>query len=158
MLTKAIKYVDYNGNEKTKNFYFNLTKSEITEMELSERAGLEGLIKQIINTDDRKGIIDLFKRIVLSAVGEKSADGERFEKSDEIRAAFEQHPAWDILFMDLIANEKSMADFINAIIPQEIASEAQKQPRRSVDEIMGYDNALGGNAEKPNLELVKPEE
>ena len=138
MLTKTIKYKDWNGVDKVKNFYFNLSKSELAEMDLVEKAGIEQTIKKMINEDDRENIVKLFKGLVLKAYGVKSADGERFEKSDEIRAAFEQHPAYDILFMELISSEKSMADFINAVVPSEV-SEAASKNHRSIDEIMGYD-------------------
>lgn len=138
MLTKAITYTDYNGNKKTKNFYFNLTKTELAKMELLNKAGMEETIKQMINEDDREKIVSLFESLVLGAVGEKSADGERFEKSDEIRAAFQQHPAYDVLFMELISNSKSMADFINAIVPAEV-SEGAKNNKRTINDVMGYE-------------------
>ena len=32
MLKKTISYVDYNGTKRTEDFYFNLTKAEISEM------------------------------------------------------------------------------------------------------------------------------
>lgn len=151
MLTKTIKYKDFNGVEKTKNFYFNLSKSELSEMDLVEKAGIEQTIKKMINEDDRENIVKLFKSIVLKAYGIKSADGERFEKSDEIRAAFEQHPAYDILFMELISSEKAMSDFINAVVPSEV-SEAAAKNKKSIDEIMGYDKP--DNAEEQQAEVV----
>lgn len=40
MLEKVITYTDYDGNERKEKFYFNLTKAELTEMELSMREGL----------------------------------------------------------------------------------------------------------------------
>lgn len=138
MLTKAIKYVDFNGNEKTKNFYFHLSKTEIAEMDLVERAGLEGIIKQMINTDDRAAILNMFKGIVLKSYGVPSADGERFEKSEELRHAFEQHPAYDILFMELISSEKAMADFINSIVPSDVAENA-KNNKKTINDLMGYE-------------------
>ena len=33
MITKTIKYVDYNGVEREEKFLFNLTKAELMEME-----------------------------------------------------------------------------------------------------------------------------
>ena len=151
MLTKTIKYKDFNGQEKVKNFYFNLSKSELAEMDLVEKAGIEQTIKKMINEDDRENIVKLFKTLVLRAYGVKSADGERFEKSDELRAAFEQHPAYDILFMELISSEKAMSDFINAVVPSEV-SEAAAKNKKSIDEIMGYDTVQ--NDEKTAAEVV----
>ena len=40
MLKKTINYTDYNGNERTEDFYFNLTEAEILEMEMSKTGGL----------------------------------------------------------------------------------------------------------------------
>ena len=151
MLTKTIKYKDFNGQEKVKNFYFNLSKSELAEMDLVEKAGIEQTIKKMINEDDRENIVKLFKKLVLRAYGVKSADGERFEKSDELRAAFEQHPAYDVLFMELISSEKAMSDLINAVVPSEV-SEAAAKNKKSIDEIMGYDAVL--NEEKKEAEVV----
>lgn len=138
MLTKAITYTDYNGNKKTKNFYFNLTRTELAKMELTNKAGMEETIKQMINEDDREKIINLFETLVLGSVGEKSADGERFEKSDKIRQDFVNHPAYDILFMELISDSKSMSDFINAILPSDLA-EATKSNTKTINDIMGYE-------------------
>lgn len=138
MLTKAITYVDYNGNKKTKNFYFNLTKTELAKMELLNKAGMEETIKAMINEDDREKIIGLFESIVLGAVGEKSADGEHFVKSDQIRQDFVNHPAYDVLFMELISDSKSMANFINAVVPVDIADSA-KNSKKNINLMMGYE-------------------
>ena len=138
MLTKAITYVDYNGNKKTKNFYFNLTRTELAKMELTNKAGMLETIKQMVNEDDREKIINLFETIVLGAYGEKSADGEEFLKSPEIVAKFTAHPAYDVLFMELISSDKSMSDFINAVVPADIA-ESAKDNKKSINDVMGYE-------------------
>ena len=138
MLTKAIPYTNYNGEKKVKNFYFNLTATELAKMEIVEKAGLEETIKQMINEDDRAKILQLFDSIVLGAVGEKSADGETFVKNDKIREDFKNHPAYDVLFMELL-NSDAMADFISKIIPQNIAEEMKKSPNKNINEIMGYE-------------------
>lgn len=138
MLTKAITYVDYNGNKKTKNFYFNLTRTELAKMELTNKAGMLETIKQMINEDDREKIINLFETIVLGSYGEKSADGEEFLKSPEIVAKFTAHPAYDVLFMELISSDKSMSDFINAVVPSDIA-ESAKDNKKFINDVMGYE-------------------
>lgn len=159
MLTKAIKYTDYNGIEKVKNFYFNLTKAELMEMNLSENGGIEGLILNMINNDDNKQIVKFFKDFVLLAVGEKSADGEYFIKNDEIRQNFLCHPAYDILFMELIAGgELTMSDFVNALIPRDVAENISKNPgasRERIKEALGYDPLERTGA---NLQLVENKE
>lgn len=144
MLTKAITYTDYNGNKKTKNFYFNITKTELAMMELTDNAGILETIKKMVNESDRKKIVEMFERIVLGSVGEKSADGEHFEKSEKIREDFKNHPAYDVLFMELISSDKTMSDFINAILPSDIA-EAAKKNDKTLNDLMGYEVIPDGN-------------
>lgn len=118
MLKKTMTYTDYDGNERTEDFYFNLTKAEITEMEMSHDGGLVKLIEKIVAEQDVKRIIEIFKDLILNAYGEKSADGRRFIKNAEIREAFSQTEAFSDLFMELASNADVAAAFVNGIIPQ----------------------------------------
>lgn len=117
MLKKTINYVDYNGVERKEDFYFNLSKAEVTEMELSVDGGLSQMIEQLVNAKDNKQIIALFKEIILKAYGEKSADGRRFVKSKELSEAFSQTEAYSELFVELALNEEEAANFIKGILP-----------------------------------------
>lgn len=117
MLKKTITYTDYNGVSRTEDFYFNLTQAEITEMELSTSGGLAEMIQKIIAAKDAPAIIKVFKDLILKAYGEKSLDGKRFVKSDEIRTAFSQTEAYSKLFMELAFDDKKAAEFVNGIIP-----------------------------------------
>ncbi len=117
MLKKTVNYVDYNGVERKEDFYFNLSKAEVTEMELSVNGGLSQMIQGIIDAKDNKEIMKLFKGIILKAYGEKSADGKRFVKSEEISKAFAETEAYSEIFMELLLDEQKAADFIKAILP-----------------------------------------
>ena len=118
MLKKTITYEDYEGNTKTRDYYFNLTKSEIIKMENSEVGGLTKLLGKIIQEEDQPKIIEYFDRFIALSYGEKSADGQRFVKSKELSDAFFQSPAYDVLFQELMMDTKAAADFVNAIVPQ----------------------------------------
>lgn len=117
MLKKTITYTDYNGLERTEDFYFNLTKAEVMEMELSTTGGLTEMVSRIVAAKDTPAIVKVFKEMVLKAYGEKSPDGKHFIKSDEIRNAFAQTEAYSILFMELATDSDAAAKFFNAIIP-----------------------------------------
>lgn len=117
MLKKTIKYEDYNGTEREEDFYFNLSKAEIAEMELSTEGGLAEKINKIVAEQDVPSIIVLFKQIILKAYGEKSADGKRFIKSDELSTAFSQTEAYSNLFIELATDSEKASAFINGIIP-----------------------------------------
>lgn len=124
MLKKTITYSDYNGNERTEDFYFNLTKAEVTEMEMSTAGGLAEMIEKIIAAQDAPSIIKIFKDLVLRAYGEKSPDGKRFIKSDELSTAFSQTEAYSQLFMELATDADSAAKFVNGIIPGDASKKA----------------------------------
>lgn len=125
MLKKTIKYTDYNGVERTEDFYFNLSKAELAEMELSSEAGLQAYIEKIVSTQDRKKLVELFKELILMSYGEKSLDGRRFIKNEEVRNSFKETEAYSELFMELATNADAASAFVNGIVPQNLETAAQ---------------------------------
>lgn len=123
MLKKTITYTDYNGMERTEDFYFNLTKAEVVEMQYSIGGGLKERLESIVNTKDQPSIIREFKKLILAAYGEKSPDGRQFMKSEEISKRFECAEAYSILFMELATDADKAAEFVNGIIPKIKAEE-----------------------------------
>lgn len=117
MLKKSIKYTDFNGVERNEDFYFNLSKAELMEMQLATDGGLDAKIKEIVNKQNVPEIVSLFKTIILKSVGVKSDDGKRFIKNQDIRDAFEQSEAFSELFMELAANAEKAESFIKAVMP-----------------------------------------
>lgn len=117
MLKKTINYTDYDGNQRTEDFYFNLSKAEVAEMEMSTEGGLTKALEKIVAAQDGKRIIETFKELILKSYGEKSPDGKRFIKSQELREAFAQTEAFSDLFMELATDAEAAAAFVNGIIP-----------------------------------------
>lgn len=117
MLKKTITYTDYDGNERTEDFYFNLTKAECVELNYSEVGGIQKYIEALIREDDNKRIIALFKDLIFMSYGEKSPDGRRFIKSKELSEAFAQTEAYSNLFIELASDANAGADFVNGILP-----------------------------------------
>lgn len=128
MLVKKIKYTDYNGNEREEDFYFNLNKAEIFNLQFGRvKGGLDTYIKKMIAAEDVPSLINLFEDLVLSAYGEKSEDGKRFIKNDALREGFKQTEAYSELIMELVQDDKVASDFINALVPKDLAVEANKK-------------------------------
>lgn len=123
MLKKRIKYTDYDGNEREEDFYFNLSKAELIELELTTEGGLEQMIQKITDTRDVPKLIELFKRLILMSYGEKSENGKRFIKSKELSDAFAQTEAYSELFMELATDDKAASEFVNGIVPQGLAED-----------------------------------
>lgn len=117
MLKKTITYTDYNGIERTEDFFFNLSEAELIEMELSRAGGLSATLKRIVDAQDIASIIKEFKDILFRSYGEKSDDGKRFVKSKALSEAFSQTEAYSKLFMELATNADSAAEFINGLMP-----------------------------------------
>lgn len=118
MLKETRTYVDYNGVERTEDFYFNLSKAELSELELTTPGGFQSLIQSVTETKDVPGLVKIFKQIILMAYGEKSADGRRLMKSEEISKAFSETEAYSDLFMELVSDADKAAAFINGVIPK----------------------------------------
>ena len=128
MLKKTIKYTDYNGVERTEDFYFNLSKAEIMEMQLTTVGGLDAYLKKIISAQDMPTLMRIFKDLVLKSYGVKSDDGRRFIKNEKLREEFEQTEAYSILYMELSTDADAAAAFVNGIIPADVAKQLPKDP------------------------------
>ena len=127
MLKKTITYTDYNGTERTENFYFNLSKAELIEMELSTEGGLAEMMKRITEAKDAPAIIRLFKELVLKSYGVKSDDGRRFIKSEELSEGFSQTEAYAQIFMELATDDEAAAAFINNVMPKDLVNQVSEQ-------------------------------
>lgn len=120
MLKKTMTYTDFNGETRKEDFFFNLTRAEVTELELSTDGGLSDKIKRITEAKDVPEIMRVFKDLILKSYGVKSPDGKRFIKSPELSEEFSQTEAYSDLFMELAQNSDSAAAFVNGIMPQNI--------------------------------------
>lgn len=127
MLKKTITYTDFNGTERTEDFYFNLNKAEIMEMEMGTSGGYAEMIQKIVAAQDAPAIINIFKELVLKAYGVKSPDGKRFMKVENGRRLaddFAETEAYAILFMELATDADAAAKFVNGIMPADLVQQS----------------------------------
>lgn len=132
MLKREIKYEDFDGNEVSEIFYFNISKPELIELEVEHEQGFGKLLEKIIETQDKKELVKRFKELVLLAYGQKSEDGKRFVKSDQIREEFSQTAAYQSLFMELTTNDSAAAVFLKGILPKDIAGDLDVSSLKSL--------------------------
>lgn len=130
MLKKTITYTDFNGVERTEDFYFNLTKAEIAEMELEIPGGMTAMINRITQSQDTPSLIKLFKDLILRSYGKKSDDGRRFIKNQDVVDEFKDSEAYSELFMELATNADSASAFVNGIVPK-VPEAAKKIPAKN---------------------------
>lgn len=123
MIKKTITYSDFNGNERTEDFYFNLTKAEITKMELSIKGGLAEMIQRIVAAQDTPAIIEVFEDLIKRSYGVKTPDGRGFVKKAEDLEAFTATEAYSQLFMELATDADAAAKFVNGVVPADMAKQ-----------------------------------
>lgn len=126
MLKKTITYTDFNGEEVSEDFFFHLSKAELIELEMSQEGGLSAWLQKVVAAEDGKSIIAEFKKIILGAYGQKSTDGRRFIKNQDLRDEFESSEAYSVLFVELVTDAEAAAVFVNGVIPSDLADEAVK--------------------------------
>lgn len=129
MLRKEITYTDFEGQQQTKTFFFNISQSELTKMELAShgKGGLQKALQAIIDAGDNQRILEEFEKIVRMSYGIKNADGE-FVKTKEVQDIFISGPAYDQMFMDFLLDPGAFAAFINAVVP--VAPEDFNRPQQ----------------------------
>jgi hypothetical protein len=126
LLKKTIEYEDFNGEKVTEEHYFHLSKAELVEMEMQHKGGMHDYLQNIVASEDGRAIIAEFKRLILQSFGERSVDGRRFIKSQELRDWFESSEAYSTLFMELCTDAEKAAEFINGIVPKDLEQDLAK--------------------------------
>ena len=134
MLKKTITYTDYNDNRRTEEFYFNLTKAEIAEMELSTVGGLTQMLRGMISAQDMPAIVKFVKELILKSYGKKSPDGKRFIKSPELSKAFKETNAYSELLDEFIkGGDEAFAEFVKGVIPKDMIEEMSDENSKPAD-------------------------
>lgn len=125
MLKRDITYINFDGETETETFYFNLSRTELIELELSNKGGMQAYLENIVKSNDNQKIWEEFKKIVLLSYGVRSEDGKRFVKNEQVREEFLQTPAFDALIMEFMNDADAAANFVNGIMPSDFAKNVQ---------------------------------
>ncbi len=132
MYKKTVTYEDYLGNTRTEDFYFNLSKTELSDMQMSVDGGLNVQLDKMVKAANNKEVYKTFVEIVLKAYGELSPDGKYHLKEDEeghkLYKKFKQSPAYDVVMDEICQNESTVAEFCKGILPKSMQAEAEQKP------------------------------
>ena len=145
MFSRTFEYIGYDGNPHKDTWWFNLSEAELYKLELSNLGGMNGMMNKLLRESKPGEIVDLFEKLILSAVGERSVDGRKFIKNEEIRQDFYQSKAYSDLFVELVKSGDKLAEFLRGAIPAEVAEALAKAEKEKEAE------------EKAKLEVVKDE-
>lgn len=130
MLVKKITYTDFFGKERTEEFRFNLSKREVTDDFIMTEGSLIEKLQKIIDAKDNKDVMNTFQKLIEKSYGEISEDGRRFIKEDDngtkLFKRFAETPAYDILYLEMLSDEKAAADFVKGILDPELQKEIEQ--------------------------------
>lgn len=127
MIKETITYTDFNGNERTETFWFNLTKAEVARMELSVNGGMAEMMQRIVDAKDAPSLIKVFEEVIQRSYGVKTPDGRGFVKRKEDLEDFMSTEAYSQLYMELITDANAAAEFINGIFPSDFADKTMRK-------------------------------
>lgn len=130
MLKKVVTYKDFDGEERTDEFYFNLTPAECTELQLSKEGGLSKLLSKIVTERNNEKLMEYFKKIILMSYGERTLDSKGriiHLKNDRLREEFQSSAAFSAIYMELAFDDKAAADFVNGILPSNLGEEVKEK-------------------------------
>ena len=127
MFSRTFNYKGYDGNEHKETWWFNLSESELMKMELGSVGGINGMMNRMLREDHPDKIVDMFEKIILGSVGERSADGRRFlKRGGAVAEDFRETPAYDQLFLELVSSGEALATFLKGAIPEEVRMNVEK--------------------------------
>lgn len=108
MIVKPITYVDFNGEKRTEEHCFHLSKIERLRLDSRYEGGLQNWIASQIKVKTIAPILALIEEIIQTAHGKKSEDGKRFEKNPEFTMDFVESEAYSELVMSLLTGEDAV--------------------------------------------------
>lgn len=142
MLKKTMTTTDFGGTQRTEDYYFNLTESEIMEMQLGTEGGFVEMVKRITDAKSQLELAELFKKMICKSYGVLSPDGRRFIKNDAVLDDFMSTQAFSDLYMELVGSVEKATDFFNAIMPEKVKTEMAKNPENAAPAQPGLAVAL----------------
>lgn len=149
MYKKTITFTDYDDQKRTEDHYFHLNKAEIIRwLTTTGDYTLDKVLERLSKERNGKKIMEIFEDLIYRSYGKKSLDGRRFEKTEEIWKNFYQTEAYSELFTELVTDAKKAAEFVNQIIPKDIADEVAKIIKENPDGVSDELKDYVGSVEK----------
>lgn len=152
MIKKTIKFENYNGEEETEDFYFNLSKGELVKMQMAaidqHTESFQDKLEKIGKHLNGKALIEVVDEIIDSSYGVRSTDGKNFDKVQngvKLVENFKSTGAYSELIVELCTDAKATADFMNGLVPASLRNEVNKEVataqtarERSEAQMQGY--------------------
>lgn len=132
MIKKTLTYIDFNGNKRSEDSYFNVSKAELLEKQFDvDENGKEiqftDVLTRIGEEKRPSELVRIFRMLIEWSYGVKSEDGRRFTKTPEVLAEFMESPAYSELYMELAQNADAASEFTSGILPDDMKQQVATQ-------------------------------
>lgn len=160
MIKKTVAYTDFNGEKTTEDLYFNLSKAELLNMEITKDGSFSKYLIDISQSNKAKDVLEIMKELILSAYGERSEDGKRFHKSKEKSEAFATSEAFSELLFGLLADADEASSFFLGLLPDDVRERAKGVSPDDLPKIQAAirNDAIAEAPSKEELENLSNEE
>lgn len=128
MISKTLTYLDFNGDKHTREFWFHLSVPEITKLQFKDKdqTMFDALVK-MTEEENAREVLDLLETMVRAAVGQRSENGARLTKNDDIRAELFETEAYSVLFEQLLQDPDEVARFLQGVLPKSLAEKTKSK-------------------------------
>lgn len=135
MLRKSITYKNlFTDEDVTEEHFFHLSKADVVRLQMEDHGityrakdgetytGTQARLKKIMDSGDGQAIIEEMEEFIRRSYGKKI--GDNFVKNDKVWHEFASSEAYSEMLYELCTNAAAGAEFMNGIIPGEMAREA----------------------------------
>ena len=127
MIKLDLTFEDFDGNPVTESHWFHLSKNKLIEMELADSEGLAQKLTKVGTSGDAGEIMRAFKDVISSAYGVRPPENaQKFIQTPELSTEFMNSLAFDAMLTRLITDTNFAVDFVNGIVPKDLAELAAK--------------------------------
>jgi hypothetical protein len=137
MIKKTITYEDYNGEERTKDFYFHMNQVEFSKLNGEIPGGIEKRMQKVIEDRDEDALLRMIDLLVSRGYGEFNDDDEFTKVGRNGRPLYEKFvntDAYDQLIIELIQGENSIVEFLRGMMPKKIQGKIDEEMKRRLEE------------------------
>ena len=144
MFSRTFKFKGYDGKDHEETWWFNLSEDELFKLELGNLGGMNGMMNKLLREEKPGELVDVFERLILGAVGERSVDGRKFVKRckpgmpwGEVAEDFRETRAYEQLFIELVSSGEKLAEFLRGAIPDEVREALEKYEKEEASKKTG---------------------
>lgn len=127
MIAIDIEFEDLDGNTAVHKQDFHLNKKDLLRLQVMHEDGYGAYVQQELDSRDGDRIIAAFDHLLGLTVGVRSADGRKFERSEEYKKNFLESEYGSEFWVKLVTDAEYAGWWFQNVVPKKLLEETQKQ-------------------------------